>query len=347
MQAGRALAAISVTAFHLSIAMGLARYGGNAAFSDYTSMGHHGVDFFFVLSGFIILFAHVDDIGRPECWRDYFLKRFVRLFPIYWLYSLPFVLLLLLGFGTDAKLPTEPLDWLTNLTLIRFNNALPILPPSWTLFHEIGFYAVFSLLIVRRSLGIAAFVVFIAGCLIHYNYPGPDDRTPLNVYTASYNLYFLFGMGAYWLYAKGGKGIAELLLGLVLFSYSVWGERLPYHLTPLLLACSFALLLAAVAKLEQSGRLHVPGILLHIGNASYTIYLIHEALEGLLLKMVIRSGIYGAIGAHASYLLVLAGVIALGCLAYLLVERPVLNFLRRRLLAGRNKARAAALAPSG
>src|SRR4051794_11170095 len=101
LQASRALAATSVAAFHLSVDMGLERYGGDAAFREFTRHGFRGVDFFFVLSGFIILFAHAGDIGKPQAWAEYLYRRWVRVFPIYWLYTAGFVGLLLLGLGTD------------------------------------------------------------------------------------------------------------------------------------------------------------------------------------------------------------------------------------------------------
>lgn len=104
LQAGRGIAAISVAAYHLSITMGNPRYGGNAAFQAYTNAGDRGVDFFFVLSGFIILFAHIADIGHPEACGRYAYRRFARLFPIYWLYTAIFVLLLFVV-GGEARTP--------------------------------------------------------------------------------------------------------------------------------------------------------------------------------------------------------------------------------------------------
>ena len=66
LQAGRALAALAVVAFHLSIMMGEDRYGGVPVFGAATRYGYLGVDYFFVLSGFIIAHVHGRDIGRPE-----------------------------------------------------------------------------------------------------------------------------------------------------------------------------------------------------------------------------------------------------------------------------------------
>jgi len=330
LQAGRGLAAISVAAFHLSVVMSLDRYGGEGVFREYTRHGFRGVDFFFILSGFIILFAHHRDIGVPAAWKEYAYRRFVRVFPVYWLYTAGFCVLVALGVGANTDLPGTAVDWLTSLSLVRFTNAEPPLPVAWTLFHEVAFYAVFSLLILGKRVGIAAIVLWSVACIAFYGYPMPDARTPFNVYTAGYNLFFLFGMAGYWLYGRAGRGYLELGLGLAIFIFACATMGLPYKLSPPLLAIGLALIVAGATKLERAGQLKVPEFLFFIGNASYTIYLAHESLESLLLKIAIASGFHRTFGGEATYLLVLVFAILLGCVAYLLVEKPLLAFLKRR-----------------
>ena len=344
LQAGRALAAISVAAFHLSITMGVERYGGIPVFQEFTRHGSRGVDFFFVLSGFIILFAHVGDIDKPRAWGEYIYRRFVRLFPIYWLYTAGFVALLALGFGTQADVPTNVGDWLTSLTLIRFTDGSPPLPVAWTLFHELAFYATFSLLILDKRLGVAAFAIAACVCIALYNYPLPEERTPFNVYTAAYNLFFLLGMGAYWLYRRGGNGVAEFVAGGCIFVFALMTMGLPYKLSPMLLAFGLALLVAGATKLERAGMIKVPHFLAFIGNASYSLYLVHLAVEGLLLKIAIKTHLYEAAGPHVTYLLVLGLTVIAGCLAYALIERPLLALLHERHKRRRAAAQALATA---
>lgn len=330
LQAGRAIAAIMVAAFHLSIQMSLARYGGQSVFSEYSRYGDFGVDFFFVLSGFIILFAHFEDIGKPGRWANYAYRRLVRLFPIYWFYTALFVLMLAIFGGTDAKIPVSAGDWLTALTLIRFTAGPPPLPIAWTLFYELAFYAVFSLLIVNRRLGLLALGVFMAVAASAYQFPTDDAQTPFKVYTAAFNLYFLLGMCAYLLYRRGGKGRSELMLGVILTSAGLAIVSVPRQIESMLLVLGFSLLLAGITKFERRGALAVPSFLKALGDASYTIYLTHVSIEGLLLKIAMKIQLYRYLGFEWVFFVVLAGTIAIGYVTYYVIERPLLAALRRR-----------------
>lgn len=310
--------------------MGNARYGGHAVFREYTWWGDRGVDFFFVLSGFIILFAHFDDIDKPKAWTNYIYRRFVRLYPIYWLYTLVFVLVFLLVGGTDAKLPTTIGGWVTSLSLIRLDGANPPLPMGWTLFHELAFYLVFSILILSRRAGIVAFALFLLPAIWFYQFPLDGFRTPLNTYTAAYNLFFLLGMGAYWLYRRKGRGFFELGFGLLCTTVAIMTAPLPHELSRLFLVFGFAFVLAGATKLELAGYIRVPYFIAIVGDASYTIYLTHVNFEGVLLKVGQKIHLQNIIGAKALYCVVLVGAVLLGCAAYLAIERPLLKALRRR-----------------
>jgi exopolysaccharide production protein ExoZ len=331
LQVGRALAATAVAAFHLSLMMGEARYGGDAAFAQYTKHGYLGVDFFFVLSGFIIIFAHGREIGHREAWRNYARRRFVRLFPVYWIYTAVFSALVLLGFGTAAALPTNPLDILTSISLVRFSAATPPLPVAWTLFHELAFYALFGLLIYNVRAGIAAFAIWALLCVMFFHHPGDVDVGPFNVYTAASNLYFLLGMGAYVLFRRGGTGVWETSVGAGVALAAAMAWNVNYDVARFILVCGFALALAGVSKLELSGTFKFPRWAVYVGDASYSIYLLHESLSGLMLKVLIKSGFYNSFGSGATYFVVLVLVVPLGCLAYAAVEKPLLGALRRKV----------------
>jgi exopolysaccharide production protein ExoZ len=234
------------------------------------------------------------------------------------------------GFGTGAKLPSSPLDILSSITLVRFSEGDPPLAVAWTLFHELAFYTLFGVLILSVRAGIALFALWGIACILFFHQPGDAGVGPASVYTAASNLYFLFGMGAYWVYRRGGSGLAEVLGGVALLAAAFIALPVHYAIARLVLVLGFALLLAGVTKLELSGRLAFPRWAIYVGDASYSLYLLHESLAGLLLKVLMKTHVADALGRGLTYLVVLGLTVPLGCLAYATIEKPLLHALRRR-----------------
>ncbi len=83
IEAGRALAALAVVLFHTDTIVTTNIVGAKAL--PLLGLGERGVDFFFVLSGFIITLVHADDIGRPDRLKYFAWRRWSRLYPILWL----------------------------------------------------------------------------------------------------------------------------------------------------------------------------------------------------------------------------------------------------------------------
>mgnify|MGYP002478952574 CR=1 FL=1 len=336
LQQARGLAAMAVVAFHLSITMALPRYLGQELFTDWTRRGNLGVDFFFVLSGFIIIFAHSRDIGQPHRLRNYLTRRFVRLFPVYWVYVGVFCLLVAIGFGTSATIPETFSQWISTFTLVRLDNLTFPIAPAWTLVHELAFYLVFALLIASRRAGIVVFGLWMVACVVLGEHPAYHEQTPWTTYLSPLNLNFLAGMLAYLGWKQGRPAIVKCAFpaGLVMFAAIYLAEQggVPYGWAQPVYAISFGLLIAGAAALESGGQ-WPSGLRLFnlIGDASYSIYLTHLAFLGLTGKIFIRLSAYLPLSPELIYLLVFAGTVACGCLAHLLVERPVIAICRRRL----------------
>jgi peptidoglycan/LPS O-acetylase OafA/YrhL len=317
----RGLAALAVAAFHLS-------YSGIPVFRGLTSHGNLGVDFFFVLSGFIIMYAHGRDIGRPERTGRYIWRRFTRIYPIYWLYTAIFLILVSLGLTVGTKLPGSASAWLAAVSLVRLSAAAPLLHPAWTLFHEVGFYALFALLILRRWLGVATLAVWFALCAATFHYTiVPETRTPWLTYTAAHNLNFLAGIIACSVYRRGAPAGRMLALSAGLFLAAVALDFDHNMLSMPAFASAFAALIGGIVMLEARG-LRLPAFARLIGDASYSIYLTHEAFESLILKVASAAHVEAVIGRHGFYLAALAVTVIAGVAAYVLIERPLLEFLR-------------------
>ena len=84
IEAARGLAALLVVTRHCTQMLSGARYFGALPLGGLFVFGHAGVDFFFVLSGFIIAYIHAGDLGRPERFGGYASKRVIRIYPTYW-----------------------------------------------------------------------------------------------------------------------------------------------------------------------------------------------------------------------------------------------------------------------
>jgi exopolysaccharide production protein ExoZ len=335
LQVGRGIAAISVVAFHLSINYADDRYLGRPLLEKFTWWGEHGVDFFFVLSGFIIMHAHHADLGQRGRWFLFIRKRFVRIYPPYLLFTAGVCILLTLGLGTSKTIPDNTSDWFEMLSLVRVDAYQPLLPPAWTLYHEVAFYAVFSTLIINQRFGTAALVIWIAAGMVNFQYSGGDQMTALNTYLSPLNADFAIGIGSYHLWKQGSDKLCvlALALGLVMLALALTidASKLAPMAVPLLYATAFGGIVAGAARLETNAPVQTIPVLSFLGAASYSIYLTHELIQSVLLKLMMKIGLIEAGYLNTSFALNIVATVALGCLAYLVVEKPLLDIARKLL----------------
>ena len=102
LQVFRGLTALGVLAFHLTVRM---YQKLSIPLVAALLPAQSGVDFFFVLSGFIIYHAHRGDLGRSERAGRYAKRRLVRIYPLYLIMTLAALILYLIGWGTALKPP--------------------------------------------------------------------------------------------------------------------------------------------------------------------------------------------------------------------------------------------------
>ena len=196
IQIARGIAAILVIMSHANLML------GQTILNGLFLPGWSGVHFFFVLSGFIIFYGNSNDIANPAKLKSYALKRFKRIFPIYWLYTLGALILnyfflyfvghnFITWSGHDLSSVIQSIAlWPTNMD----GATMFILPVAWTLTYEVIFYIVFAALIFsakRLSYCIVCtwvlFIIFASFGLIETKHP------LLFVTLNSLNLEFLFG----------------------------------------------------------------------------------------------------------------------------------------------------------
>lgn len=333
LQAGRGLAALAVVLFHIWV-LASAKLGHIFA-GGWFSHGSCGVDFFFVLSGFVIMYINRQSIGVPGDGASYFYRRLVRIYPLLLILTLAKLAYMLVG---ASGVP----DYKNNLSTILASTLLIpqagacFIGPSWSLCFEMFFYAAF-LLIILFGRGLRWWIAgYVAACFL-LNLPFlPRLHYPVSFLFSPYMLEFCLGCFAAWLCANNlvpgtlakvcvGSGLALAAVGLLFYNRleGVLGQLL----TPFL-GTSFFLIITGAAALEQQGAFTVPRGFAFLGDASYSIYLAHTSiLEVGINFMAAKKGWFGGYTEPALFGLAVITVI-LCCGLYLLVEKPLCRWLR-------------------
>lgn len=331
LQVGRGIAALLVVCSHATLS-GQSFYG--EAFGGFWSFGHIGVDFFFVLSGFIIYYAHHrDSTGLPSL-RRYTRKRIVRIYAPF----LPVSLVMLTAYSLVPELSqgTRDVGIIPSLLLIPTGES-PALAPAWTLMHEMLFYTVFSLWFFSKRIFVAVSVLWTVGVLAYAC--GPGDNALLKFLLNPHNSEFVLGMVVSWLVAKGHPGnLAALVVGVLLVAaYAVGCYYVDIHavfghamLEVSYLGIAFALVVWALCGVEAAWKPRFPKSLVFLGAASYSVYLIHDPVISLLSRAASRFLDPNAIPTVVVFLVIVGAATFAGVVYHVLWERPSLRVLSKR-----------------
>lgn len=282
---------------------------------------HFGVDIFFAISGaimYLIATQPGNGAGNVEYAGRFAWRRMLRIYPLFWL---SIILSTYVGRGMP---PPDVWAWVRQLALIDFPTRQPV---GWTLVFEIRFYVLVALLVLlfrKRRLGFA--VLSAALVLASWLWPAADTAT------SPIMLEFVMGI-AVAAVCKSGIRLptsALLLGGLAWFLYAA------FELYPSVDINAFrwygfgppaAMLLCAAMMLEREGRLPLPAITLSAGNASYSTYLWHIGLIGVLTSFWPR----GPLASLLYLVAALALTAAASAISYRFIERPLIALSHGRL----------------
>ena len=328
IQVLRGLAAVGVIAFHCGTI--LAQTGGEVLFAGVTAFGKLGVNLFFLLSGFIILKAHAADIGHPSNLPRYAFRRLARIYPIYWIVLTVNIAVSSTGLG-DPDFSWAPENLASAYALLPLTPELSLpLKVAWSLFYEIRFYLLFAIALLSGRLALVLATVWLAA-ILGAAVLGLTD--PLEL-LSPWNLYFLAGMGICWLSERMAARHAPLLLvgGIAVILAFVGFGSLDSINTDGVTATTFwflpafsLLLLGAVLLEPKMGQ--APPVLLFLGDASYSIYLVHTSAISVLALLANRLGLIETAGGYGFFVFALVFAVSAGSAVYLLVERPLLAAL--------------------
>jgi peptidoglycan/LPS O-acetylase OafA/YrhL len=321
---------------------------------DIFLVGGVGVSFFFVLSGFVLMWTRSPDVSNWAFYRN----RFARVFPLHgltWAIAGAFIFL------TAGKMDPA----VAVATLILLQSWIPaesfyfgMNGPSWSLSCEAFFYAAFPWLarrigqmnvrqVVRLMIGllVVAGVISVVGHLLLRDGPSVG----LLYVNPLYRVWeFLSGMllalmvkrgwrtaikpqiaaaatGGAFLAVAGTNYLLERRVG-VFAKLPIHG--LPSDVASIFLAPCFAVLIATVACAELRGeRLHLQSkLLVRLGEWSFALYLSHLLIVEAL-RLVVPEGLDWA-GSTLVAAMTISGAIAVSGVLYCFVEKPLQEKIR-------------------
>lgn len=295
-----------------------------------------GVSIFFVISGFIMYVT-----GRKLTAANFIRRRIARILPLYWSITLA-VCAVAIAAPHAVRRTDVTLEYLAkSLFFIPYHNPtqlgllFPILVPGWSLNYEIAFYALFSVALLapprwRTSIiGGALGTCALAGSLR----PRPELLDIWGFYTSSQLLLFAAGIALGALYtqlqARAAEGVRPQLprwacAGLALIGFWMILGDWPGQVMGL--TGSVAIVTGIVAWEHQYGLPRWRGLLL-LGDASYSLYLVHLVAFGITRALWGHLGAHGALGAAGFAATSMVAAVSLALVTYRFIELPALAML--------------------
>lgn len=256
------------------------------------------VDFFFILSGYIICHSYGDKINNVVDYTDFIWRRLSRIYPLH-LLCLAFYLLILLTASLAGLHASDPSRYdfsaipfqLTLTQVWGVDYGLTFNYPAWSISAEWFLYLIFPLLLaagrfsVRMSFAIAALWIGACVWLIETgHFPEWDHWVgPFALLRAFPS--FLLGVAICRLIEGRDLRMSSLTPGLLTFGLSllliIAGAAAPVVLAGFALAVAFT----AMAERNRVTSVFSGTTCRSLGNMSYALYMIHAPVATLVLQM--------------------------------------------------------------
>lgn len=320
------------------------------------------VDFFFVLSGFVIAYSYQNQIKTlNDCFR-FQAKRFLRLYPLHFVMLILFLALefckyiLEIKFGITSNVQAFTINNLSsfiyNLFLLHniFLDGLTWNGPSWSISSEFYTYIIFALLSLflysKRKLFLISIFLIIAGS---FYLLFTSDMSASNGFLRCLYSFFL-GVIVNYIYSnvkfKSSSGLSYLFFCLAIFGVCLSkGENIIdiNIFLPILFAITIFLLLTSPDDTALKKALRNK-FLIRMGTISYGIYMIHILVWWIMIQflrfifkfptLLDSRGMTEVIieGQFVSSMIVLSGlgiIIFLANISYEYIEKPINKFRQK------------------
>lgn len=314
----RGIAAIAVSFAHFHV--------GSKLINQIGVYAQHGVELFFLISGFVIFMT----LQKRQTVLDFLVARFARLYPAY-ITSVGLIALLFLLF--PAYLPQAPATktFLGNLMIWHpLFNIDSVTVVYWTLWVEIRFYALMVIVLIFKQVNrierfLWIWLLFVCGYeAVQVLVFGNKSKIPVVSFVYALAIpgfvhYFATGIVFYKMFNKNFNKGHFILLGACL-------AREVYlfspHTTPIVLGCYTLFFLLIYGKLRFL-RLKP---FLFFGKISYSLYLTHQILGNLIINIL---SLHTLISPVVKFLITEVVTIGVATIVCYLIEYPAMFIIKK------------------
>ncbi|MBE8189821.1 MAG: acyltransferase [Candidatus Thioglobus sp.] len=307
-------------------------------------MGSLGVMIFFVLSGFLItkiLLAIDENEPFQVSFKNFYARRSLRIFPIYYLYLL---IIFIFNLENIHQAGLMPWAYLTNIYIFNNDTWLNANSHLWTLSIEEQFYIIWPFLILtlknnyRFLLGLFATIIAISiASRVYLTLENYSISPQIEVFTlANLDSLALGGLFAL-LYQKNSKRlktyalpmIAGGILGYYIFAWMkiMFGWQVLFWSVGKFFIVIFAgglVLFALFSKTNKQNILHNK-ITIHLGKISYGLYLYHNIIVAHYDKIANFFFIPVGDSIVVKIILSLFFTIGIAQISFVIIEKPLLK----------------------
>lgn len=333
----RWIAAMLVFGFHVGTMHVIADPDYKAVVDRLFSLGLSGVQFFFILSGFVLVWSARPGEPRHVFWR----RRIAKIFPSH---VAMWAVVLLFGVYYWAE-PQNLKVLLSNLFLVQAWNPTPgwfysVNTVSWSLSCELFFYLCLPLALplIRRARPWMLYAVVVAMPLLILSVwpaqalvPEADRWWFSQVFPLVRSLEFWLGVAAGELMRRGCWRGPNLPVASVIFvaTWLVASFWIPAQWWTTLLAVAYVLVIAAAADADLRGTWSPwrSRPMVWLGEVSFAFYLVHVFVVTTVLRMTgTIGGFTGWRGPAAAIGFLLLNLVV-AWLLFRLVEKPMMRLL--------------------
>ncbi|MDB4873394.1 MAG: acyltransferase [Gemmatimonadales bacterium] len=353
----RGVASVLVIIFHV-----LETFTGGNKFVQIINHGYLAVDFFFLLSGFVVAYAYDDRWGKMTAW-DFYKRRLVRLQPMVIMGSIigaalfyfqispampniagtPFwevLVIMIIG----ATLIPVPLS----MDIRGWQEMHPLNGPAWSLFFEYIANILYAVLVRRFSKTVlSVFVTLAAFMLIQYlvtsksgDLIGGWSLNSEQLYIGFTRVLFPFFGGV--LLCRIGKLIHiknafwwSSLLIIIMLSIPRIGDQHHVWMNGIYESLCLIVVFPLIVSIGAGGELHSARsekICNFLGEISYPLYITHYPLIYLFTAWVVNNKVpLGIKGLLMGLLVVITGLV-IAYLSLRFYDKPVREWLRNKVL---------------